>query len=127
TGALKRRIEQGQGDRQSLYELHSRMQKLTTRSSAGELVVEFIEADLEFHATIARLAGVQAAVPLLRQLHSRIWIASPAIREPRRMRDILVEHRRILKALEFGTERHLKKAIFQNIHGFARIWRPYEF
>jgi len=91
------------------------------------LFIDFLDLDIKFHATIASSAKYEVAVCFLRKLHNLMLLAVPTTTAPQRMRDILDEHARIIKAFDFGTMASVKAAVRENVFGFCRMWKPFEF
>jgi DNA-binding GntR family transcriptional regulator len=99
----------------------------TVPTEKAPLFVDFLDLDIKFHAAVARYAGFEVAVCFLRKLHNLMVLAIPTTKKPDRVRDILEEHERIIEALQFRTMPDVKAAIRDNLFGFTRLWRPYDF
>ncbi len=107
-----------------LQNINARMESLRKEPLTSQSLVKFLDADVEFHACIARMSGFPGLVPLLSALHNRILHAIPHTISQMRMDTILDEHGQIIQALNFGTQAAVKTAVLENLNGFKKTWSP---
>ncbi|HUQ38818.1 MAG TPA: GntR family transcriptional regulator [Acidimicrobiales bacterium] len=86
-------------DGKALSALVERQRKAAAKGD----VVAFLEADEEFHLTVCHEAGLEHVAELLASLREKMRQAGlRAVTEPDRMKKVLREHERIVKALRAG-------------------------
>jgi DNA-binding GntR family transcriptional regulator len=99
-----------------LDRIHAQLEALDTSADAS--CVEFTDLDLAFHRGIARLAGYGQYAPETTKLVREIIIAAPF--HQGRCREVIAEHRAIIRALGAGDKASILDAIREHMDSSAR-------
>jgi DNA-binding GntR family transcriptional regulator len=86
----------------------------------------FIQADIDFHTELAKLAGYGPAVDPLRTFSGQFLLAALlSIQDPEARRAVSVEHQAILKAIRSRKATNARKAMHHHLYATLDRWSPY--
>lgn len=118
--------DEGLGELDSIQE----KMKILADASSGEPDVEdryrFVELDIAFHVTLAKLAGYEPAMQFLANLHTKIQVfATLALQTRAIMHDVLGEHESIIEAIRSRDEKAARIKAHEHLEKAADRWFPY--
>ncbi|WP_051291515.1 GntR family transcriptional regulator [Fictibacillus gelatini] len=78
--------------------------------------IKFIDLDQEFHLTLTRIAGFGIMEQVLHNLHNLTQLMGlKAVSKKGRMKDVLIEHREIIRALEERNSELASQCILEHL------------
>lgn len=87
---------------------------------------DFFAADGVFHATICELAGYQECIPILAQIRQRLQLmAPPPLQTIEQFTNVIEEHRKILDAIEGGSDQEIREAAEEHLKKVLLRWFPF--
>ena len=98
---------------------------LEAQREASDDPVRFLELDEQFHLVGAQLLGMERTYDMLRALRGAMWLlGAEALGAGNRTKQVLLEHERVLHAIEAGDVRAVRRALREHLSNTAAAVGP---